>query len=394
MGMQRRVRAVDALRSAIMKPFHIRRPTHWWLAIYIAAVLVLIVSCDGGGGNPGTGNAALLSPSSPPVMQARSPELSNTFAATLTGAQEVPARQSIAQGAGTVLINPATRQMLAVVTTAGISGTAAHIHQGPTGVSGPIIFPLTETATGSGVWTGRAVLSDVQITGFRAGDYYFNVHSLAFADGEIRGQIAAQDIVASPSVISTTTFLAALRGTQEVPANMSAGQGATALIVNPVSKQLVIGVNTSDIAATVAHIHEGVIGVNGPILIPLNETPLGSGMWVATGTLTEAQFAALISGGLYVNVHTAALPAGEIRGQLFAQQQSGGAAVGVIGTANGSTTPPAPATPPAAPATPPAPVTGMTPAPAATPPTPIAPMEPATPMTPTPVSPGIPLTGY
>jgi hypothetical protein len=351
-----------------MKPFLLRKAVYGYLTVSMLALFSL-VSCDGGGGDPGVGNATLPAPNSIPATQLPSVEISNAFAATLSGAQEVPARQSAALGAGSVLVNPITRQMLAVMVTTGIAGTAAHIHQSPPGISGPIIFPLTETTLGSGVWTTRAVLTDGQITAFRAGDYYFNVHSLAFADGEIRGQITAQAGVASPSVTSSSTFLAALRGLQEVPANTSVAQGTAALIINPVSRQLVIGVNTVDIAGTAAHIHEGVLGVNGPILIPLNQTPFSSGTWAANSTLTEAQYVGLIAGNMYVNVHTAALPAGEIRGQLFAQQQSGAAAVGVTGTANGTTAPPATTTTPMD--------TGMTPA------TPLAPM-----------APGVPLAGY
>jgi hypothetical protein len=65
-----------------------------------------------------------------------------------------------------------------------------------------------------------------------------------------------------------------------------------------------------------AHIHQGAIGVNGPVLVTLEKTsPM---RWsVPAGTkLTDAQIQSYKSGDLYVNVHSAAHKSGEIRLQL------------------------------------------------------------------------------
>ena len=76
--------------------------------------------------------------------------------------------------------------------------------------------------------------------------------------------------------------------------------------------------------AAAAHIHVGEIGVNGPIILPLTV-----GASPMTGTLTSDNFTSangltyqqavdkIKSGGTYVNIHTAAHPGGEIRGQLY-----------------------------------------------------------------------------
>jgi hypothetical protein len=75
-------------------------------------------------------------------------------------------------------------------------------------------------------------------------------------------------------------------------------------------------VMTSGVAATMAHIHVGKAGTNGPVAVTLNKS--GDNVWkVPDGTkLSEAQYQAYKAGELYVNVHSPENKGGEIRGQL------------------------------------------------------------------------------
>jgi hypothetical protein len=340
-----------------MKPIRILASS--WLPVLGALALA---ACSGGGGDSGASTPG--NNLSQPGAQASVSELANTFAATLTGAQEVPQRPSGATGSGTVVIDPATRQMSATLTTTAIAGTDAHIHQAQPGLNGPIIFPLTETARGSGIWTTRSTLSEAQFNAFRAGDFYFNVHSLNFTDGEIRGQILPQqpgtvitgvnnsvNVITSPGtgttstgtglnpfVASTATFLAALRGSQEAPPTASIAQGSATMLINPANRQFTAAITTTGIAGDAAHIHEGPAGVNGPIIVPLAESVTGSGIWSVSAVLTEAQFNSLHAGNLYFNVHSRAFPAGEIRGQLLPQTISLETITGATGGANATGT--------------------------------------------------------
>ena len=75
-------------------------------------------------------------------------------------------------------------------------------------------------------------------------------------------------------------------------------------------------ITTTGLAGTVAHIHIGAVGANGPVVIALTKS--GDNDWLvpAGAKLNAAQYEAYKNGGLYVNVHTVANKGGEIRDQL------------------------------------------------------------------------------
>jgi len=105
-----------------------------------------------------------------------------------------------------------------------------------------------------------------------------------------------------------------LRGDQEVPPTKTAGAGSGFFAIAN-DKTVVGSVTTTGIQGTAAHIHEGAPGKNGPVIVPLTKN--GDTYSVPTGTqLSETQFKEFEAGNLYVNVHTAANPGGELRAQL------------------------------------------------------------------------------
>ena len=106
---------------------------------------------------------------------------------TLTGDQEVPPVKSQGSGNGTLTIG-ADYTVSGRITTTGIAGTAAHIHEAPPGKSGPVVIPLTKKGDTYTV-PADAKLSDEQYASFLAGNLYVNVHTAAHPDGEIRGQL-------------------------------------------------------------------------------------------------------------------------------------------------------------------------------------------------------------
>jgi predicted small secreted protein len=107
---------------------------------------------------------------------------------TLSGSQEVPPVTTAATGSGTITVG-ADKAVSGSVTTSGVVGVAAHIHDGAAGKNGPVIVPMTKT--GDNTWTvaAGAKFTDAQYENFKAGNLYVNVHSAANKGGEVRGQI-------------------------------------------------------------------------------------------------------------------------------------------------------------------------------------------------------------
>lgn len=106
----------------------------------------------------------------------------------LQGSQEVPAVSTTASGSGVITILP-DRAVSGSITTSGITATGAHIHEGPAGTNGPVIVPLTKTSDNLWSVPSGAKLTEAQYASHRAGNLYVNVHSAAYPNGEIRGQI-------------------------------------------------------------------------------------------------------------------------------------------------------------------------------------------------------------
>jgi hypothetical protein len=106
-----------------------------------------------------------------------------------------------------------------------------------------------------------------------------------------------------------------LSGTQEVPPVMGSGTGSGSIIVS--ADGVVSGsIKTAGVEGTAAHIHVGAAGANGPVIIPLTKGEQGTWSVPAGAKLTDDQMKRYKAGELYVNVHTAANPNGEVRAQL------------------------------------------------------------------------------
>ena len=105
----------------------------------------------------------------------------------LSGAEEVPPVSTSGSGSGSFrLAEDGT--ITGSVTTKGVPGTMAHIHQGAKGQNGPVIVPLTKNGDTYSVPAGRK-LTAAQLQAFKAGNTYVNVHTAKHKGGEVRGQL-------------------------------------------------------------------------------------------------------------------------------------------------------------------------------------------------------------
>ena len=214
----------------------------------------------------------------------------------------------------------------------------AHIHVGPPGISGPVIFALYNSAT-DGPLTRlikRVTAADLQpataaginsfadaVNAIRSGNAYVNVHTPANPNGAVRGQLGATELHAAlsgeniPTPVTTT-------------ASGRASVGLTA-------STIVVTLNTQGLSnAILAHIHVGPVGLDGPVILPLYDSsidgPLASPFTkaVTSADLVPAPGAGIVTfddalqairaGNTYVNIHTAANPGGAIRGQVGATE--------------------------------------------------------------------------
>ncbi|WP_329716274.1 CHRD domain-containing protein [Ideonella sp.] len=106
----------------------------------------------------------------------------------LSGDQEAPPVKTTATGTGTISV-AADGAVTGSVTTSGVAATAAHIHQGAPGKSGPVVLPLTKSGDNGWAVPAGSKLTPEQLKAYKAGELYVNVHSAANKDGEIRAQI-------------------------------------------------------------------------------------------------------------------------------------------------------------------------------------------------------------
>ena len=113
-------------------------------------------------------------------------------------------------------------------------------------------------------------------------------------------------------------FKAMLKGSDEVPSNTSTATGTTILTFNKDTKKFNAVTTYSGLTPVAGHIHMAAKGTNGPVVYPFGVN-LSSPITYQSDVLTDEQVKALMDEMLYSNLHTAAFPGGEIRGQLMKQ---------------------------------------------------------------------------
>ena len=112
---------------------------------------------------------------------------SGAIKVSLTPAEEVPPAKSDGKGSGSFRVAE-DGTITGSVSTEGVKGTMAHIHQGAKGQNGPVIVPLGKSGDTYTVPEGKKLTAD-QLKALKEGHLYVNVHSDRYKGGEVRAQL-------------------------------------------------------------------------------------------------------------------------------------------------------------------------------------------------------------
>lgn len=235
--------------------------------------------------------------------------------ATLQGSQEVPANASVAKGTVIVKYNPATLLLELVGDYQNLSNTisSADLYSpAPVGSNAPILRTLNKTGGTSGVVKIITTINASQESDLLSGLMYVNIVTSTYSGGEIRGQLTAT------TAGETQYFTNTLSGTQEVPPNASTATGSVTALLDKITNQVYVTGDFHNLsaAASAAHLHRGLTGISGPVIVPISATADTSGTITGSAIVSSTFADSMIRGFTYVNIHNALFPGGEIRGQL------------------------------------------------------------------------------
>ena len=231
-----------------------------------------------------------------------------SFAISADAGQEIPTNTSTATATGTLTLDQTTMALSGSVAVTGTDATVAHLHESVAGSNGGVIISLEVDGATISVPESTAIAAD-QMQSMLAGNYYINIHSAAFAGGEIRDQLTRPGL----EVIQVT-----LSGDNEVPAVTSQGSGTGYVTLDTVTGAMQVRIITTGIITpTVAHIHTGAAGANGGVLFALTPDEAEVGNFAGSlDSLEAADLTSVLDGGTYLNVHSAENTGGELRGQI------------------------------------------------------------------------------
>mgnify|MGYP006287597517 CR=1 FL=1 len=264
------------------------------------------------------------------------------FETVLTGTAKVPRVET--NGSGQAIVELRGDSIWVSGSFDGLTSdyTNSHLHAGMAGRTGGVEVGLTVstgTETTSGTWTATdnsAALSADQKESLYGRGLYLNVHTSRNPPGEIRGQ-------ALP--ISQLYLQSSLSGMNEVDPDTSSAIGAVVAEISGDRMVLTGGFSglVGDLRGSAgdAHLHLGSAAENGGVDFHLepSSTDMRSGTFEAssnTVTTGPDTLETIRSGGYYVNVHSQAYPAGEIRGQLLLSPNHAPGSSGIDSPADGA----------------------------------------------------------
>jgi PKD repeat protein len=253
------------------------------------------------------------------VMLALAPSVrAQTFTTTLSGTRETGGGDLAGHGLAVITFDGGNLNYFLWVQNIA-SPASAHIHTGAQGISGGVLIGLSpvwsNVATSTYVASGSVPVdaATTQPILDNPAGYYVNVHNSPFPNGAMRGQLVGD----GPAGFALATTLL---GSREPSGGAPSGKGFAAIVFD--SSALYYYLWETGIAApTAAHIHTGIAGTNGSVLVGLSPV-FSNGQATGTVPVDAATEAGILANTAeyYVNIHNGDFPNGAIRGQLHATE--------------------------------------------------------------------------
>jgi hypothetical protein len=142
--------------------------------------------------------------------------------------------------------------------------------------------------------------------------------------------------LAGASAAQEVRMVAALTGGEETPVLLTGALGRAEVVVDPTRRSVTVNLSLFNLptGSTAGHIHVGPKGIAGPVVLDFSFPAGRTGDLALLLTLTQRDFRArpeigihtmddalqaIVGGNAYINIHTSAFPAGEVRGQILPQ---------------------------------------------------------------------------
>ena len=254
-----------------------------------------------------------------------------TLKATINSAQETTGSTSPATGSAIMMYDVSTNTYDLVVSINNLANTItnSHIHEAAPGVAGSVVAPIgadsVYTRNGTTI-TGN--FHDLAYSGdpktLLSGGSYYNLHTAQYPGGEIRGQLIPQ-----PKRLFANITVAQAQATAASGTTINSNAyGGGVMWYDPASKQISLRVSLYNFANTFtnSHFHEAAVGVSGSVVTPLGNASVytngGGGFYNGSFDIPyTGDPVKLLSGGAYLNFHSNLYPGGEVRGQVWPDEE-------------------------------------------------------------------------
>ncbi|MCB0696501.1 MAG: CHRD domain-containing protein [Chitinophagaceae bacterium] len=243
------------------------------------------------------------------------PEEDKGMVVMINGSNEVPAVSNSANAIGFFMLQKHMGKLSFNVVADGLSGpiTGAHLHKAIAGQNGAVVENLTTYVSGNMI--SGSVDPSMYLDALMGDSLYINIHTTANPNGEIRGQLMVQSYLHFDAKLDTAQETMAVTGT-------GMEMGVAGLRLNYTFDTLWYDAQMNGLsgAITGAHFHMGGVNVGGNVVVAIPSGNINGNTisGIVTGAMLADTFIhAMLEGNIYLNVHTAANPNGEVRGQVY-----------------------------------------------------------------------------